>query len=78
VCDRDASKMQNLSEDFNRRHVRPIRPQQQLLLLQQQHQPNDSEIHARLFPTFSRLHNIDVGEGGGVGRGLAAWAEQSM
>lgn len=27
MCDRDArDEMQNLSEDFNRRHARPIRP----------------------------------------------------
>lgn len=66
MCDRDASEMQNLSEDFNRRHARPIRPRSEEATAAAEaataaveaatavgtsaQAANDSGIHAGLFP----------------------------
>lgn len=62
MCDRDASEMQNLSEDFNRRHARPIRPRTEEATATAAAEAattavgtaaqaaNDSGIHAGLFP----------------------------
>lgn len=72
MCDRDASEMQNLSEDFNRRHARPIRPRSEEATAAAEaaavgtaaQAANDSGIHAGLFPLswarpmFSRLHHL--------------------
>lgn len=88
MCDRDASEMQNLSEDFNRRHARPIRPRTEeatataAAVGAAAQAANDSGIHAGLFPLswarpmFSRLRHLGE-EGVAVVLGGAWLAGQS-
>lgn len=89
MCDRDASEMQNLSEDFNRRHARPIRPRSEVAEPEQKENCSSRARQPMILGSMPGLFPLSWARPGqcflGCGVGMGGWAghgwlgrEQSM